>query len=118
MWQRELESRLHQLLNVGAADICRLLNLDNADDLNNEVRTMKMLGCLKTYVDGPETGTMPSGHILVHALDSICTCQLAELLVHVMCSGTGVVAQPDTKVLDFQRFLFVNLRGRQRWSAE
>ena len=63
-------------------------------------------------MDGPETGTVPSGHILVQALDSICTRQLTELLVHVVGSGTRVVAQPDTKVLDFQWLLFVNLCGR------
>lgn len=63
-------------------------------------------------MDRPETGTVPSGHVLVQALDGICTRQLTELLVHVVCSGTRVIAQPDTEVFDFQRFLFVNLRSR------
>lgn len=64
-------------------------------------------------MDGPETGAVPSGHILVHALDGICTRQLAELLVHVVGSRTRVVAQPDAKVLDFQWLLFMNLCGRR-----
>ena len=69
-------------------------------------------------MDGPETSTVPSGHILVHALDGICARHLAELLVHVVGSGTRVVAQPDAKDLDFQWPLFVNLCGRHVTSAE
>ena len=37
-----------------------------------------------TYVDGPETGTMPRSHILVEALHSIRTGELTVLLVHVV----------------------------------
>lgn len=53
-----------------------------------------------SYMDGPETGTMPSGHVLVQALDSISTAEITELLVHVMGSRAGVVSEPDTKILD------------------
>ena len=58
-----------------------------------------------TYVDGPETGTMPRSHILVEALHSIDSAEFTELLVHVVCAGTRIVSEPDTKVLDFQGFL-------------
>ena len=57
---------------------------------------------------------MPGCHILVEALDGIGTRELAELLVHVVCSRTRVVTKPYTEVLDFQWLLFMNLRGPHR----
>lgn len=33
MWQGELETRFQQLLDIRTADVCTLLNLDNADNL-------------------------------------------------------------------------------------
>lgn len=53
---------------------------------------------------------MPGGHVLVEALDSIGTREFTVFLVHVMCTGTRVVAEPDTKVLDLQGLLLVDLR--------
>ena len=53
---------------------------------------------------------MTSGHILIERLDGIRTRELTELLVHIVRSGTGVVTDPDTEVLDFERFLLVDLR--------
>jgi hypothetical protein len=61
-------------------------------------------------VDGPEPRTMPSSHILIETLDGIRARELTVLLVHVMCAGTRVVADPDAEVLDLQRLLFVDLR--------
>jgi len=58
-----------ELLDVWAADISSLLNLDNAKD-----------------VDRPETGTMPCGHILVHGANSIRAGELTVFLVHVVRS--------------------------------
>lgn len=55
---------------------------------------------------------MPGGHVLVEALDSVGTRELAVFLVHVMCTGTRVVAEPDTKVLDLQGLLLVDLRHK------
>ena len=60
-------------------------------------------------MDRAEAGTVPGSHVLVKALDSIGTRELTEFLVHVVCAGTGIVTQPDTKVLDLQRFLLMDL---------
>lgn len=64
-------------------------------------------------MDRPETGTMPGCHILVEALDSISTGELAELLVHVVCTRARVISEPDAEVLNLQRFLFVDLKSRR-----
>jgi hypothetical protein len=52
---------------------------------------------------------MPGSHVLVKALDCISTGEVAELLVHVVGSGTRVVTEPDTEVLDLQRLGLMNL---------
>ena len=56
---------------------------------------------------------MPCSHILVEALDSIGTSEFTELLVHVVCTRTRIVAEPDTEVLDLQRLLFMDLKLRR-----
>ena len=61
------------------------------------------------YMDRTEASTVSSSHVLVQALDSICTAKVSEFLVHVMCSRPRIITEPDTKVLDFQRLLFMNL---------
>ena len=61
-------------------------------------------------MDGPEPRTMPSSHILIETLDGIRAREFTVLLVHVMCTGTRVVADPNAEVLDLQRLLFVDLR--------
>ena len=63
-------------------------------------------------MDRAEAGTVPGSHVLVEALDSIGARKLTEFLVHVMCTGTGVVTEPDAKVLDLQRLLLVDLRHK------
>ena len=60
----------------------------------------------------PETSTVSSSHVLVQRLDGIRPRKLAELLVHVVRARTRIVTQPDTKVLDFQRFLFMDLEKK------
>lgn len=64
-------------------------------------------------MDRPEAGTVPGSHVLVKGLHGVSTAELAELLVHVVRAGAGVVAKPDTKVLDLEGLLFVDLRTRQ-----
>lgn len=64
-------------------------------------------------MDRAEASTVPCGHILIEALDGVGTRELAEFLVHVMCTGTGVVTEPDAKVLNLQRLLLVNLRRKR-----
>ena len=70
-----------------------------------------------TYVDGPETGSMSGGHILVHGLNCIGSWHLTVLLVHVVGAGAGVISDPDTEVLDLQWTLLVDLRDVSRESV-
>lgn len=60
----------------------------------------------------PEPRPMPARHILIHGLHGITPRHLAVLLIHVVRAGAGVVAEPDTEVLDFLRLLFVDLSRR------
>ena len=62
-----------------------------------------------SYVDGPETGTVAGGHVGVEGLDGIRAGGLTVLLVHVVGAGAGVVADPDTEVLDLQGLLLGDL---------
>ena len=61
-------------------------------------------------MDRPETCTVASSHVLVEGLDGISTRELTELLVHVVGARTRVITEPDTKVLDLQGLLLVNLK--------
>jgi len=87
----ELEVGNEELFDVRPADVLGLLDLNYTKN-----------------VDGPESSTMPGSHILVEAPDGIRTCELTVFLVHVVCTRTRVVANPDTEVLDLQWLLFVN----------
>ena len=108
----ELELRRKELLDVRPANIVGLLDLDDAEDLHDTMRVAQDCNREHTHVDRPETGTVPCSHILVEGLDGIGTGELTELLVHVVRAGARVVAEPDTKVLDLERLLFVDLRGQ------
>ena len=55
---------------------------------------------------------MPGSHVLIEALNSIGAGELTEFLVHIMCTRTGVVTNPDAKVLDLHRLLLMNLRHK------
>lgn len=57
---------------------------------------------------------MTSSHVLVQALDGISAAEVTELLVHVVGSRARVVSKPDTKVLDLQGLLFVDLENEGR----
>lgn len=63
-------------------------------------------------MDRPETSTVAGCHILVEALYGISPSELTKLLVHVVGARTRVIAEPDTKVLDFQWPLLMNLWGK------
>lgn len=52
---------------------------------------------------------MSGGHVLVESLHSIGPRHLTVLLVHVVGARAGIVTDPDTKVLDLERALLVNL---------
>ena len=62
----------------------------------------------------PEAGTVAGSHVLVEGLDGICTREFTELLVHVVGTRPRVVAEPDTKVLDLQGLLLVDLEDQRR----
>jgi len=91
MRERELEARDEQLLDVGPADVLRLLDLNHTENM-----------------DGSEPRTMPGSHILIVALDGIRARELTVLLVHVVCTRARVITDPNTEVLDLQRLLFMN----------
>lgn len=52
---------------------------------------------------------MAGSHVLVHSLDGLSAGHLAVLLVHVVGTGAGVVADPDAEVLDLEGVLLVDL---------
>jgi hypothetical protein len=60
-------------------------------------------------VDGTEAGTVAGSHVLVESLDGLSAGHLTELLVHVVGTGTRIVADPDTEVLDLERALLGDL---------
>lgn len=64
---------------------------------------------VRTYVDGAESGTVTGSHVLVERVDSIGSRHFSELLVHVVSSGAGIVADPDTEVLDLEWSLLGDL---------
>jgi hypothetical protein len=60
-------------------------------------------------VNGSESSTVTGSHVLVASLNGISAGQLSVLLVHVVGTRAGVVAEPDAKVFDRCRLLLVNL---------
>lgn len=63
-------------------------------------------------MDGAEAGTVAGSHVLVQRVDSGGSRQLTVLLVHVVSTGSRVVSDPDTEVLDLQGVLLVDLVER------
>ena len=53
---------------------------------------------------------MTGSHVLVEGFNGVGTAHLTELLVHVVGTGTRVVAEPDTEVLDLGGTLLGDLR--------
>lgn len=49
---------------------------------------------------------MAGSHVAVALSDGTADGQVAVFTVHVVCSRTRIVTQPDTEILDFQRRLF------------
>ena len=68
-------------------------------------------------MNGPEAGTVAGSHVLVERLDGISTGELTELLVHVVGARTRVVAEPDTKVLDLQGLLLMDLERAKKFTS-
>lgn len=117
MGQREAQVLGQKLLDVGTLDVVGLLELDDAEDLDELSAyhrsflavDFRPTGAGDTYVDGPETRTVAGSHVLVESLNSLGPGHLAVLLVHVVGAGARVVADPDAEVLDLQGVLLVDL---------
>jgi hypothetical protein len=90
--KRELKATDSQLLNVLALNILSLLKLNNLEN-----------------VDRSKSRSVTSGHVLVKGINSSGTRKLTVLLVHVVGTGTRVVTDPDTEVLDLVGSLLVDL---------
>lgn len=90
MWQWEFELGVDELLDVWSSNLSGG-QLRNLDDMN-----------------GAETGTVATSHILIHGINSFATAHFTELLVHVVGTGATVVTEPNTKVLDFKALLLEN----------
>lgn len=69
---------------------------------------------MSTYVDRPEASAVPGSHVLVEGLDGVGAGELTVLLVHVVGTGPGVVADPDAVVLNPCGPLLVNLKMQVR----
>lgn len=86
--KRETQVGSRELLDVWSADIRSLGDLLDAQDL-----------------DGAEACAVARSHVLVERVYGVRTGELAELFVHVVRARAGVVAHPDTEVLDSERGL-------------
>lgn len=100
MWQWELQVLGQELLDVLSLDISGLLDLSNLQD-----------------VDGSESGSVSSSHVLVQGLNSSDSRDISDLLVHVVGAGSGVVSDPDTKVLDLGWVSLVDLVDRDDFTG-
>ena len=92
MRERELKTRNKKLLNVLALDVLSLLNLNDLENVNRS-----------------KSGSVTGSHILVKSINGRGTGELTVLLVHVVSTGTRVVTDPDTKVLNLVGSLLVDL---------
>jgi len=60
-------------------------------------------------LDGTRTRTMAGPHVTVTLSDSSSDGEVAVFTVHVVGTAAGIVTKPDTKVLDNDGLLLVNL---------
>lgn len=63
----------------------------------------------RPYADGPEPRPVTGRHVLVHCMDGIRAAHFPVLFVHVVRARAGIIAEPDAKVLDLERALFMDL---------
>lgn len=52
---------------------------------------------------------MLRGHVHVTSVDGVGSAEFSVLLVHVVRSGSRIVSEPDSEVLDLERVLFGDL---------
>ena len=109
MGKRELETLDEELLEVGAADVLGLLDLNDLEDLRPVNTMFQRSREIETCLDIPETRTVAGSHVLVEGIDGLGPGHLTVLLVHVVGTGARVVTDPDTEVLDLLGALLVDL---------
>ena len=119
MGERELETGLQELTDVRPLDVVLLLNLGDSQDLSRARKhqgkllfmcTLHLSSPASTHVDRSKPGSVPGSEVLVKSLDGTNSGKLSELLVHVVGSRSRVVSEPDTKVLDLEGTLLVDLK--------
>ena len=97
--QRELDLRIVHLFNDSTFCLAGGHGF-NSDDLNR-------MG----------SGTVTSSHIAI----ALCNCsrysQITVFSVHVVSTRTRIVAQPYSKILDFQWFLFPDFFNRDNFAS-
>lgn len=106
MGERELESRLEELLDVCPPDVFLLLDLGDSEDL-----------------DVPKSGTVSGGHVLVHGLDSLGSGKRSELLDHLQRSAQQGAKRrtertlwvPDRESYRSQMAKFLTFKGFFSW---
>lgn len=106
MRKRKLQVLGEQLSDIRTFDILRLRDLDNSDNLENQhPSTTKR----SAYMYGTESSTMSSSHILIQRLNGQSTRHIAVFLVHIVCSGTRIITEPNSVILDSQGSFLRNL---------
>ena len=71
MWQRKLETLCQNLFDIWSSDICRLLHLDNLENLLFVSEPKILVLAQLSHMDRPESRSMTSCHILIQSLNSI-----------------------------------------------
>jgi len=95
--ERELESWLEELLDVRPPDVFLLLNFGDSEDL-----------------DIPKSGSVSSGHVLVHGLDSLGSGKSSELLDHLKIS---ITISKHSKGIDIRCGYRIGSRIGARWRS-
>lgn len=60
-------------------------------------------------MDRPKSSSVPSRHVLVQRFDRFRPRHLSVFFVHIVCTRSRVVSDPNTKVLNFLRAFLVDL---------
>jgi hypothetical protein len=79
------------------------------------------LGC-RYFLDiqnlnASEGGSMTRSHVHVELVNSSSSCNVSEFFIDVVCSGSTVISEEDTEVLDFQRSFLEDLIYSQNLST-
>lgn len=100
MWQWEFQVLGQELSDVLSLDISGLFNFSNLQD-----------------VDGSKSSSVSSGHVLVQSFNGSNSADVSNFLVHVVSTGSGVVSDPDTEVLNLGWVSFVDLVDRDNFTG-